>query len=92
MFVFNVFDISASAYVEKTEMETICEKLDLPIAPPLGEIIVPEDIDAILALAEGKSALNPATEREGLVWVRRSGDDRVSFKTISNRFLAKYEE
>jgi hypothetical protein len=45
----------------------------------------------ILALAEGKSALNPKSEREGLVWVRGSGDDRISFKTISNRFLAKGE-
>jgi hypothetical protein len=46
----------------------------------------------ILALAEGKSILNPNTEREGLVWVRGSGDDRISFKTISNRFLAKGED
>jgi len=43
-----------------------------------------------LTFAEGKSVLNPKTEREGLVWVRGSGDDRVSFKTISNKFLAKY--
>ncbi|TWU40004.1 hypothetical protein Q31b_33200 [Novipirellula aureliae] len=53
---------------------------------------VPYSMDAILALAEGKSALNPKTEREGLVWVRSSGDDRISFKTISNKFLAKYGE
>ncbi len=30
------------------------------------------------------------TEREGLVWVHGAGNDRISFKTISNRFLAKY--
>jgi hypothetical protein len=90
VFVFNVFDIAASAYVHKTEMEAICRELDLSIVPPLGEMIVPDCLDAILTLAEGKSVLNPKTEREGLVWVRGSGDDRISFKTISNKFLAKY--
>ena len=88
--VFNVFDIAASAYVDKAEMEAICRELDLSIVPPLGEMNVPDDMDAILALAEGKSVLNPKTQREGLVWVRGSGDDRVSFKTISNKFLAKH--
>lgn len=90
VFVFNVFDIAASAYVEKTEMAAICQSIGVPIVPPLGEMVVPEDIDAILAFAEGKSDLNPTTEREGLVWVCGSGNDRISFKTISNRFLAKY--
>ena len=90
VFVFNVFDIAASAYVHKAEMEAICRELDLSIVPPLGQMIVPDCLDAILTLAEGKSVLNPKTEREGLVWVRGSGDDRISFKTISNKFLAKY--
>jgi len=88
--VFNVFDIAESAYVPKAEMEAICRELDLSIVPPLGEMNVPNCRDAILTFAEGKSVLNPKTEREGLVWVRGSGDDRVSFKTISNKFLAKY--
>ena len=88
--VFNVFDIAESAYVPKAEMEAICRELDLSIVPPLGEMNVPNCLDAILTFAEGKSVLNPKTEREGLVWVRGSGDDCVSFKTISNKFLAKY--
>ena len=92
VYVFNVYDIAASAYVGKMEMEQICETLGLSIVPPLGEMIVPENIDKILELAEGKSQLNPATEREGLVWVRGSAGDRISFKVISNRFLAKYED
>jgi hypothetical protein len=39
-------------------------------------------------MAEGGSALNPNTEREGLVW-RSNGTERISFKTISNKFLLK---
>jgi RNA ligase (TIGR02306 family) len=90
VFVFNVYDIEASAYVPKAEMEAICRELDLSIVPPLGEMIVPDDIESILQQAEGKSVLAATAEREGLVWVRGSGDDRISFKTISNKFLAKY--
>lgn len=89
VFVFNVFDIDASAYLEKSAMEAVSEQLGLAIVPPIGKTAVPETIDEILAIAEGKSTLNPNTEREGLVWVHGSGDDRISFKTISNRFLAK---
>jgi hypothetical protein len=37
--------------------------------------------------AEGKSLLNPNTEREGLVI--RSQDISISFKAISNKFLLK---
>lgn len=92
VFVFNIYDIEASAYLEKAEMESICNQLDLPIVPPLGEMLVPKNIDDLLQLAEGKSQLNPKVEREGLVWVHGSGDRRISFKTISNKFLAKYED
>ncbi len=89
VFVFNVYDIEASAYLDKASMEAVSEQLGLPTVPAMGELSVPENIDAMLALAEGKSILNPKTEREGLVWVFGSGDDRISFKTISNRFLAQ---
>lgn len=90
VFVFNIYDIEASAYVDKSEMEQVCQQLQLPTVPSLGEMAMPDSLDAMLALAEGKSQLNPKTEREGLVWVSGSGDDRISFKTISNKFLAKH--
>ncbi|MEZ6137870.1 MAG: RNA ligase (ATP) [Pirellulaceae bacterium] len=90
VFVFNVYDIDASAYIEKAEMEEICRRLELPIVPPLGQMTIPNSLDAILEFADGKSLLNPNTEREGLVWVSGSGEDRISFKTISNKFLAKH--
>ncbi|GEM_PF-2386489 len=40
-------------------------------------------------LAEGKRVLNPKAEREGMGGVHGYGNDRVSFKTISNKLLAK---
>ena len=90
LFVFNVFDIDQFGYVEKEEMNSVCASLGLEVVPFIATREVPESMDAILELAQGKSVLNSQTEREGLVWVRGSGADRISFKTISNKFLAKH--
>ena len=89
LFVFNVFDLGEYAYVEKDEAASICDVLELQMVPFIEKRTVPETIDEILQIAEGKSVLNESTEREGLVWVAGSGRERISFKTISNRFLAK---
>lgn len=60
-----------------------------------------DDIDELVMLAEGKSKLNPHTEREGIV-IRPLGridvpdadgnfvDSRFSFKVINPKFLVKY--
>ena len=87
--VFNAFDIDASGYLSKAELSDLCGELGLTEVPAVFERELPETIDEILALAEGKSALASDREREGLVWVRGSGRDRVSFKAISNRFLTR---
>lgn len=89
LFVFNIFDIDQYAYLDKAEMANVCEQLELTTVPVIDQQSVPASIDEILKLAEGKSVLNTKTEREGLVWVHGSGQDRISFKTISNKFLAR---
>ena len=89
LLVFNVFDIDKFAYLDKSETNELCETLGVEQVPYLETRTVPESMDEILDLAEGKSVLNSQTEREGLVWVNGSGADRISFKTISNKFLAK---
>jgi RNA ligase (TIGR02306 family) len=89
LYVFNVFDLDQFAYVEKEEVASICEQLGLQTVPFIELRSIPETIDEILEIAEGKSVLNPQTEREGLVWVSGSGQERISFKTISNKFLAR---
>ena len=91
LFVFNCFDFDQSAYVDKSECDELCQILELEQVPVIGEQQVPESLDEILACAEGGSVLHPQTEREGLVWVHGSGANRISFKTISNRFLTKNE-
>ena len=90
--LFNIFDIDKYSYLSKIEMLEIAEQFDLRFVPTVFESIkLPETIDEILKLAEGKSILNTQSEREGLVWVSVDSPERFSFKTISNKFLLKYE-
>jgi len=90
--LFNIFDIDNYEYLPKSEMLEIAEQFCLKIVPTVFENIeLPLTIDELLEIAEGKSVLNTQTEREGLVWVSVDSPERISFKTISNRFLLKYE-
>lgn len=87
LYVFNVFDMDQQAYIDKEKASQLCETIELQQVPFIERREVPRSLDEILELAEGKSVLNPGTEREGLVWVHGFGRERISFKTISNSFL-----
>ena len=50
-------------------------------------VYLPNTIDEMLELAEGKSQLCDTTEREGIVV--RDKTNNISFKVISNKFLLK---
>ena len=93
LYVFNVFDIVAYKYLEVDKAKEIAEGLGLTWVPFHSKHTITEDdtIESLLAMAEGGSALNPKTEREGLVW-RFDGEERISFKTISNKFLLKHND
>jgi RNA ligase (TIGR02306 family) len=90
LYVFNVYDILEGKYIEIERAKEIAESLGLTWAPfHSNYTITNEDtVQSLLSMAEGGSALNPNTEREGLVW-RSNGTERISFKTISNKFLLK---
>lgn len=92
LLVYNIFDIDKFEYFPKKEMLKICKLFDLETVPTIfEEFTLPETIDELLEIANGKSKLNSNTKREGLVWV--SNDRRrISFKTISNDFLIEYDE
>ena len=95
-FVFDVFLIDQHRYATKVERWEVIEKLiqlgvTVNQVPHLGTICIPESVNACLSIAEGKSKINPSTEREGIVFKSTcviEGDVR-SFKAISNRFLLK---
>ena len=92
---FRMFDIDKYEFLPYDEMVQIISDLKLETVPILDwNYILPASVDEILAYAQGKSVLNPQTEREGVVFVRHElkNQGRLSFKAISNKFLIKNEE
>jgi len=84
--IFNGFDIDKYEYLSLDSLLELTKVLELKTVPILDlDFTLPETIDDLLLMAEGKSILNIKTEREGLVI--RSHDRKISFKAISNKFL-----
>lgn len=92
LLVYNIFDIDKYKYVSKEEMIKLCNIFNLETVPTIfTEFTLTGTIDELLEIANDKSIINPNTIREGLVWVSINSLTRISFKTISNQFLLKYE-
>jgi RNA ligase (TIGR02306 family) len=88
---YNAFDIDALERLSMHEFLVLIDDLGYDTVPVYNVgVTLPSTIEQILKDAEGKSALNPNTEREGLVI--RSLDTKISFKVISNKFLLKNEK
>ena len=92
---FRMFDIDKYEFLPYDEMVKIIVDFKLETVPILDwNYILPTSVDEILAYAQGKSVLNPQTEREGVVFVRHElkNQGRLSFKAISNKFLIDNKE
>ena len=64
------------------------ETLKLQTVPILDMgFTLPDTIEELIEMADGKSVLNKDKWREGIVI--RSHDNEISFKVISNKFLLK---
>lgn len=88
VYFFSAVNLDAYAYLPFEELRALLATLGLPMVPLLDEAFtLPESTEAMLAYADGPSALRADTAREGVVV--RSHDRAVSFKAISNRFLLK---
>lgn len=93
IYFFRAFDINNFEFFKFNEFLNIINCIGLETVPILGQIRLPETIDDILLLSEGKSKLNQNVEREGLVFVALTDHThRKSFKAISNKFLIKNDE
>lgn len=88
-YLFNVFNIDEQRYLAPWERVALCKDLGIKHVPIISALrYCASSIESILEDAEGKSALNAATEREGLVYKSEDNGD-ISFKAISNKFLLK---
>lgn len=86
-YVFDVYDIAESRYLNQVERQVLLQRLGLKSVPVVSLAApTPASIQEILQGAEGKTLLGSGCEREGFVY--KSGGI-VSFKAISNRFLLK---
>ncbi|MBN8545414.1 MAG: RNA ligase (ATP) [Ignavibacteria bacterium] len=89
---FDAFDIDKYEYFDYPSFKSIIDEFGLATVPVIEEALqLPQSVDEILTMANGKSALNPDANREGLVFRTTSGK-RFSFKAISNNFLLSDEE
>ena len=90
---FNAYDIDNQyQYGVPMFLATMQHSLKLETVPILTNLTtkLPPTVDEMLSYADGKSALNPDLDREGVVI--RSMDTTISFKAISNKFLLKEEK
>lgn len=91
VYVFYVFDIEKSRYLELEEMEEFCSKLGLKTVPILHrDLVLNHTLEDLLKMADGPCPLNTNVLREGIVFRMKGTDRKVSFKAVSNEYLIKY--
>jgi RNA ligase (TIGR02306 family) len=76
--------------LNENESAEFFKKLGLNKVPYLGEIVLPEDRNIVIEMADGNSVLYPR-QREGIVFRNIDGIP-TSFKAISNKYLLKQED
>jgi len=93
LYFFTAYDIDNHRRMYFDELKWVLFKLDLKMVPVLEfNYNLPKEnlVEFMLNFAEGKSALNPETEREGVVV--RGLEREFSFKAISNIYLLGNKE
>ncbi len=96
IFIFNIFDIARQRWLSARAYRALLDDFGLKGVPIVEESLSIDGLDhaQLLAFAEGRSLLNPQAEREGVVFrsvsVTESGQGKISFKAISNRYLLKH--
>lgn len=89
LFVFDIFDIDEQRYLSTIERNSLATNLGMDIPPFIGSSHPSEiSLDEILANADGKSKIGTTgTLREGVIWRVEDSIERLTFKSISNKYL-----
>lgn len=88
LYVFNLIDSKHGRW-DSERGASYLKKFHLKWVPILGEVSLPDSMEELKLQADGKSVVNPAVSREGLVY--RSLDGQDSFKNVSRKYLLKHE-
>ena len=89
--VFDVYSVAEGRYLNPAERRGLIEMMGLKHVPVIAhnaelyDTLGVTDIPGLLKFAEGTSKLNPAQEREGVVFKEMNGG--FTFKAISNKYL-----
>ena len=96
LYLFDIYDIDLARYLSPQERtDFVANHIpEIKTVPILArDFDLPDTLDELLAFVQGKSALNPTQEREGLVFKEEGvGRVRFSFKGISNKYLLKAKD
>jgi RNA ligase (TIGR02306 family) len=85
-FVFDIYDIRRGEYLAPDHRQAVIKRLGLQTVPVVSDAsCIVSNLDVLLQLAEGPSALNELQEREGLVFKQVKGS--FTFKAVSNKYL-----
>jgi len=97
VYFFNVYKIEWKRYLDFNDFQNFIKGHGLETVPIVNDnYALPETVEEVLFYADGKSALCPEVDREGIVI--RSKDEkemdgrRVSFKAISNKYLMEEKD
>jgi RNA ligase (TIGR02306 family) len=97
LFVFSVYSINESRYLNFEEFRAFCEKLGLQTVPILDVVDFNYNIEELLGLADKWKYPN-GHEQEGIVirpveeFISKVLEGRASFKVINNKYLEKTGE
>jgi RNA ligase (TIGR02306 family) len=87
--LFDIYDIDRGEYLGPLERRVFADTHGIKHVPVLAtEMVIEEWVTGLLTMADGVSALNSKTLREGLVF-KCNTFGGPSFKAISNRWLIK---
>lgn len=85
--VYDIYDIKGGEYFKPEDRRRIIDEMGLNHVPVVATHATLDTVDALLARADGLSALKE-TLREGLVY--KQVDGGMTFKTVSNAYLFKH--
>ena len=88
LYVFNFID-SVNGRFPSDIGKRIIGRWGMKWVPILGEVKLPDTMEELKETADGKSVVNPAVDREGIVY--RSPDGKDSFKNVSRKYLLKHQ-
>lgn len=89
LYVFN-FVTDKDGRFSSPDGKSLIESWGMKWVPLLGQATVPNDMELVKFQADGKSMINTAVNREGLVY--RGLDGKASFKNVSRKYLLKHQE